>query len=406
VQERLFDTGSPLGSKKLNALTAALHPVGVLSGFDVTVVNTEEISISAGELVLPSGILFRSTAAVPLDFTNPPAGATYTVAVRHTDGGLIGGNDATFEILSGKQETIADGTPIAFIKHPGGVGLTQAMVTPVVKTKLPDAILDVLDRRRHTLMPPFPGAVNVPIQAELTVAGATSDGDVTVTAVTPGTSAPRYGHVVAGNNTPLSVAVAGSDVTVNVATNASGAAISTAAQVVAAVKATPAAVALLTPAAGGSGAGVVGAAALASLTGGMAATGPNISVSQLYDRAFQRTALKVSVGAGAPGNETHVLLFRLLAHEWRPRKITFAALNQLNTTLAVLLRDTKGKAVTLTPSSFGVTTGWQDLEVVVGDTGTFEAGKSWFLQVHLTGPANSAMQIGAITVHYDPIELV
>jgi hypothetical protein len=79
----------------------------------------------------------------------------------------------------------------------------------------------------------------------------------------------RVAHVVAGASTPLSVVVSGKDVTVNVATNGSSAATSTAAQVAAAVNANTALRdSGFTATAGGTGAGVVVAGAIANLTGG------------------------------------------------------------------------------------------------------------------------------------------
>lgn len=68
-------------------------------------------------------------------------------------------------------------------------------------------------------------------RATLTVG--TGNARQTFFARTPGTSgnAISVRYVVAGNNTPLSVSVAGSAITVNVATNGAGAATSTAADV-------------------------------------------------------------------------------------------------------------------------------------------------------------------------------
>lgn len=79
-------------------------------------------------------------------------------------------------------------------------------------------------------------------------------------------------YVVAGNNTPLSIAVVGNAITVNVATGAGGAATSTAAQIRTAVNASAAAMLLLKPvelAASNTGAGVVTAMATTYLSGGV-----------------------------------------------------------------------------------------------------------------------------------------
>jgi hypothetical protein len=79
----------------------------------------------------------------------------------------------------------------------------------------------------------------------------------------------RVAHVVAGNNTPLSVVVSGRDVTVNSATNGSAVATTTATQAAAAVNAVTALSDVgFRATAGGTGASVIVAGAIANLTGG------------------------------------------------------------------------------------------------------------------------------------------
>lgn len=114
--------------------------------------------------------------------------------------------------------------------------------------------------------------------------------DITYTAVNQGTggNAITVVYVVAGNNTVLSVAVAGSAITVNLATNGGGAATSTAAQVQAAVAASVAASALVTSAVTGTAATVQAAHAVANLAGAIATTYA-INPNQSYDIAFLDT---------------------------------------------------------------------------------------------------------------------
>lgn len=78
-------------------------------------------------------------------------------------------------------------------------------------------------------------------------------------------------YVVAGNNTPLTVAVVGRAITVNVATDGGGAATSTAAQVRDAINSNTAAAGLVfaSNAAGNDGTGVVTALAATALAGGV-----------------------------------------------------------------------------------------------------------------------------------------
>lgn len=114
--------------------------------------------------------------------------------------------------------------------------------------------------------------------------------DITYTAVNQGTggNAITVVYVVAGNNTALSVAVAGSAITVNLATNGGGAATSTAAQVQAAVAASVAASALVNSAVTGTAATVQAAHAVANLAGAIATTYV-INPNQSYDIAFLDT---------------------------------------------------------------------------------------------------------------------
>lgn len=108
--------------------------------------------------------------------------------------------------------------------------------------------------------------------AALTTALTGTNNDLTFTARERGTvgNAVTITYVVAGANTPLSVTIAGTDVTVNVATSGASAATSTAAQVSAAVNANPAVTAYVSAAnaPGNDGTGVVTALAKTPLAGG------------------------------------------------------------------------------------------------------------------------------------------
>lgn len=109
-------------------------------------------------------------------------------------------------------------------------------------------------------------------KATLTTALAGANNDIKYTAVARGTSGNSItvAYVVAGNNTPLTVAVVSNAITVNVATDAGGLATSTADQVKAAIEASAAASALVTveDATGNDGSGVVAALAATALSGG------------------------------------------------------------------------------------------------------------------------------------------
>ncbi len=405
-QTRYFDKISPLNSTTMRALLAVLHPAGPFAGFDATVTGPEEITVSPGDLVFPSGVVFSQPAPLTIDFANPVVPATFTLAWRHSDQGVFGGADAELVLLLGKQEVVEDGVPIAFIKHPGVGVLDQGMVVPTPRLKIPEVLEDVARRAPIILHPPFPGAINVAIPGEATISGAAAeDGDVTYTAVNPA-QVPQVRHVVSGLNTPISVVVLGVMITVNLATNGSGVATSTAAQVVSAVSSSTAAAAVITPRSGGTGLGTAGAAGYTPLSDGLPASGTNVGVTVAYARAVQKSVLRFSVGSGATGAETHVLLFRFPATALPPRRFTLSLNNSALSSISLLLRDTLGEAVALTPSVTGPTSGWSTAVFEVASGGTFAEGESWFLQIKFSGQATAVAQLAEIIVTHDGVAVV
>lgn len=85
------------------------------------------------------------------------------------------------------------------------------------------------------------------IPASFTTDTGVANSNLKFTALAAGTGGNviRFRYVIAGNNTALSVSVAGSDITINLATSAGGAATSTANQIMAAVAASAPASALV-----------------------------------------------------------------------------------------------------------------------------------------------------------------
>lgn len=98
------------------------------------------------------------------------------------------------------------------------------------------------------------------IQANYTTNVGIANADLTFTALAAGNggNSIRIRYAIAGNNTPLSVSVVGTDITINLATNGSGVATSTANSIKTAIQASTAASALITVAnaPGNSGAGI------------------------------------------------------------------------------------------------------------------------------------------------------
>ncbi len=121
-----------------------------------------------------------------------------------------------------------------------------------------------------TSLAPNTSSVTLVHRARVTIAGADGNGGVVYRAVTPGTggNSITVTHVVAGNNTPLSIGVVGNAITVNLATGAGGAVTSTAAQVVSAITGSGPASALVAATATGNGTGLSAAAASTALANG------------------------------------------------------------------------------------------------------------------------------------------
>lgn len=157
--------------------------------------------------------------------------------------------------------------------------------------------------------------------------------DITYTAVNQGTggNAITVVYVVAGNNTVLSVAVAGSAITVNLATNGGGAATSTAAQVQAAVAASVAASALVTSAVTGTAATVQAAHAAANLAGAIATTYA-INPNQSYDIAFLDTT------PGYQPMPTYEYIYTPVVNDTIDTIIT-NLVNQINSTINIANRN-------------------------------------------------------------------
>lgn len=401
MQTHYYNYGAPLAVEDERTFRAFISAIGVYDGFDVTATGPEEITVAPGNLLFPSGIGMSEDTPQTLDFQNPGTPTVFTVLWQHTDDNFIGGTDAKLSIVVGKLVAPADGVVVGYIKHPGTGVLAQSMVVGVAKMRAPDLVAAQQDRRARHYLPPFPEAINVPIPAEALLAGVVSpDGDVLYCAVVPGPSSVQVRHVVAGNNTPLSCTVLGAQITVNLATNGSGVAVTNAATVAALVSATGLAAALVFARVGGTGLGLAAASGFTTLSGGFLAQGANCSAALRYAREIQRSALVIQVGPGAVTTENYLLLLRCTATEVPPRRLTLSVNIGTGAALAILVRDTVGQQVTISPSSIGPTAGWLDVDIDLAG-GTFLADGDWFLQLRFSGTSVTVQQLAAIKVLYD-----
>lgn len=137
TQRRIWNFGDTFTSDRATTVMAALHDPGVYRGYNVSITDTDTISLSPGFLLLPSGILVGESVAIELTISPLPSSATnYTVVLRHTDADLIGGQAALYSIETGllTQASLTNGVAIAYIRYPGGaVPLVDYYITPVRK---------------------------------------------------------------------------------------------------------------------------------------------------------------------------------------------------------------------------------------------------------------------------------
>ena len=140
-QIRSWNYGDPFTSDKLKTLQKVLNCKGVYDGYDITVTDTNKVTLSAnGHLLQPNGVMVSETVGIVLEIASLPAVATnYTITCRHTDTQVIGGSAAIYAIEVGTfipytGTDISDGVVIGWITYPGGaVALTPAMITQATK---------------------------------------------------------------------------------------------------------------------------------------------------------------------------------------------------------------------------------------------------------------------------------
>jgi hypothetical protein len=207
-------------------------------------------------------------------YANKPKQPCYVPRVNLADptqAGFVDLQETDRVLLSLNKGTIA-----GFVRQ-GLLTATQFtsgdVAAPVLTTAdldTPSAGILTLTGTNFVSLAPRTSSVTLTHKARVTVPGADGNGGVIYRAVTPGTggNAITVAHVVAGNNTALSVSVTGNAITVNVATGGGGAATSTATQVAAAIAGSGAAAALVTATATGSGAGITAAASATALASG------------------------------------------------------------------------------------------------------------------------------------------
>lgn len=145
-------------------------------------------------------------------------------------------------------------------------------------------------------------------KAKLSTGVVASDNAILYTAKEAGTAGNSITvrHVVAGNNTALSVSVSGSAITVNSATNGGGSATSTADAVVDAVNASTPAAALVSASSvivDSNGTGVIAALAATNLAGGKATKVSSVVTDSVITDPEDPNAVRIPAKADATGRD-------------------------------------------------------------------------------------------------------
>lgn len=157
TQTRIWNYGDTFTSFRGTTVMGELHSPGVFSGYDVSVTDTDKISVSPGFLLLPSGIMVGEDVDLEFIIDPLPAAATvYTLTCRHTDVDIIGGQAALYALEVGEvsSSAILDGIPIAYIYYPGGsVPLEDYFIVPARKQTA--TATDAVALEPTSFLPPF-----------------------------------------------------------------------------------------------------------------------------------------------------------------------------------------------------------------------------------------------------------
>jgi len=157
TQTRIWNYGDTFTSFRGTTVMGELHSPGVFSGYDISILDTDKISVSSGFLLLPSGTLVGEDVALEFILDPLPAAATvYTLTCRHTASDVIGGQAALYALEVGElvPSAILDGIPIAYIYYPGGsVPLEDYFIVPVHKQV--NVAADAVALSPTSFLPPF-----------------------------------------------------------------------------------------------------------------------------------------------------------------------------------------------------------------------------------------------------------
>jgi len=131
AQTRIFNYGDTATQAKFKQALSTLFPALVYEGCDLTVGGTSTVTMAAGSILTPGGVLVTEDASVNISLTLTAAAEDFTLVCTHADEQLLGGAGATYSAVSGFLSTYTNSTVLGWVRYPGGaIPLASSMIIP------------------------------------------------------------------------------------------------------------------------------------------------------------------------------------------------------------------------------------------------------------------------------------
>jgi hypothetical protein len=178
AQTRLFNFGDLATAERIGYMLDAEYIAQIIDGFDMTVTDVDEVTISAGKAFVvgvPTGLADPTARIIIEDATetfhivNTAAAKNYTILYLHEDVQISGGTAALLTVVEDLYTSYQNGVILGWLVYPGGgVPLEDHMLYHAPKLDKTDHILGHWEGAdiRH---PPFFGLHEVAVDGWITV---------------------------------------------------------------------------------------------------------------------------------------------------------------------------------------------------------------------------------------------
>jgi hypothetical protein len=164
TQQRIYDFGAILTQGRAKKVSAALLAPGIYSGMEPTLLSNPLIKLSAGEFLLPNGVLVIEDAEVEITPPTVTSAADYTLVATHEDIQAVGGSPIIYTweegILPRSGSPTSNALAILWLRHPGSMTINSSMVSLPLKVKNAAGI-GSFEASQAWLQAPFPQATDV-----------------------------------------------------------------------------------------------------------------------------------------------------------------------------------------------------------------------------------------------------